>query len=139
VWFSYEELLAKFTDRRQAAYFDLGVEHGIAAAAANGLTNAMKTQRAIAKRIVQEVIRTGVARDEVVGALLVAAWAILGRTPGRPGRTASRLGGLGRSPSRRFLAIPIESLHLQSVATKQPGKIRRAAAMRPQFQERDRW
>jgi len=52
-WGTCEELLARVTDRRQAAYFDLGVEHGIAAAAANGLTNATKTQRAIAERIVQ--------------------------------------------------------------------------------------
>jgi hypothetical protein len=35
VWFAYEELLAKVKDRRQAGYFDLGVEHGIAAARAN--------------------------------------------------------------------------------------------------------
>jgi len=35
VWFAYEELLFRITDRRQAAYFDLGVEHGIAAARAS--------------------------------------------------------------------------------------------------------
>jgi hypothetical protein len=76
VWFAYEELLARITGRRQAAYFDLGVEHGIAAAAADGLTNPTKTQRAIAERIVQEVIRTGVARDDAVRAAVLAVWGV---------------------------------------------------------------
>jgi len=91
VWFAYEELLAKITDRRQAAYFDLGVEHGIAAAAANGLTNATKTQRAIAERIVQEVIRTGVSRDDAVRAAVQAVWALVGSAPQLP-----RLNARGR-------------------------------------------
>ncbi len=66
-------------DRRQAAHFDDGVEHGIAAAAANGLTHATKTQRAIAERIVQEVIRTGVSRDDAVRAAVLAVWGLTGR------------------------------------------------------------
>jgi hypothetical protein len=90
VWFAYEDLLSRTTDRRQAAYFDLGVEHGIAAAAANGLTKASPTQRAIAERIVQDVIRTGVARNEVVEALIVAAWAVIGRNAGRDTHPSSR-------------------------------------------------
>lgn len=76
VWFDYEDLLSRITDRRQAAYFDLGVEHGIAAAAANGLTKASPTQRAVADRIVQEVIRTGVARDDAVRAAVLAVWGL---------------------------------------------------------------
>jgi hypothetical protein len=79
VWFAYEDLLARITDRRQAAYFDLGVEHGIAAACAGGLAAATKTQRAIAERIVQEVIRTGVARDDAVRAAVLAVWGLQGR------------------------------------------------------------
>ena len=76
VWFAYEELLSRITDRRQAAYFDLGVEHGIAAAAANGLTKATSTQRAIAERIVQDVLRTGVSRDDAVRAVVLAVWGL---------------------------------------------------------------
>ena len=76
VWFAYEDLLSRITDRRQAAYFDLGVEHGIAAAAANGLTGASSTQRAIAERIVQKVIRTGVSRDDAVRAAVLAVWGL---------------------------------------------------------------
>ena len=88
-WGTCEELLARVTDRRQAAYFDLGVEHGIAAAAANGLTNATKTQRAIAERIVQEVIRTGVARDDAVRAAVLAVWGLSRRRRRAPVPRAS--------------------------------------------------
>ena len=84
VWFAYEELLARITDRRQAAYFDLGVEHGIAAAAASGLTKATSTQRAIAERIVQEVTRTGVSRDDAVRAAVLVVWALAGLSSREP-------------------------------------------------------
>jgi hypothetical protein len=89
VWFVYEDLLARITDRRQAAYFDLGVEHGIAAAAANGLTNPSETQRAIAERIVQEVIRTGVSRDDAVRAAVLAVWGLSRRRRRAPVPRAS--------------------------------------------------
>jgi hypothetical protein len=84
VWFAYEELLSRITDRRQAAYFDLGVEHGIAAAAANGLTKATPAQRAIAERIVQGVIRISVARDDAVRAALLAVWGLAATGARRP-------------------------------------------------------
>jgi hypothetical protein len=44
LWFRYEELLGRLTSRQQAAYFDLGVEHGIAAARGLGITRARMTQ-----------------------------------------------------------------------------------------------
>ena len=59
VWFAYEGLLARITDRRQAAYFDLGVEHGIAAARATELGADRKTVHALAQHVVKELIRTG--------------------------------------------------------------------------------
>ena len=58
----------------------MGVEYGIAATRATKLAGGKKTVNALAQRVVRELMRTGVARDEVVGALLVAAWAMLGRT-----------------------------------------------------------
>jgi hypothetical protein len=79
VWFAYEEVLAKITDRRHAAYFDLGVEHGIAAARATAMAGSRKNVNALAQRVVRDLVRTGVAKDEVVGALLVATWAVMGR------------------------------------------------------------
>jgi len=38
-----------------------------------------KTVNALAQRVVRELMRTGVARDDLIGALVVAAWAVLGR------------------------------------------------------------
>ena len=89
MWFAYEELLSRITDRRQAAYFDLGFEHGIAAAAANGLTKATSTQRAIAERIVQDVLRTGVSRDDAVRAVVLAVWGLSRRRRRAPVPRAS--------------------------------------------------
>jgi hypothetical protein len=83
VWFAYEELVAKITDRRQAAYFDLGVEHGIAAARANQLPGATKSARAIAEHLVREVVGTGVAPRVRVEAAVLAAWALAGSGPQR--------------------------------------------------------
>jgi hypothetical protein len=42
------------------------------------LAGGHKTVNALAQRVVRKLMRTGVARDEVVGALLVAAWAVVG-------------------------------------------------------------
>jgi hypothetical protein len=69
---------------RDAACLDLGVEHRIAAAAANGLTKPTPKQRAIAERIVQDVIRTGVARDDVIRAAVLAVWGLAGARARRP-------------------------------------------------------
>ena len=76
LWFAYEDHLSRLTSRQFAAYFDLGVEHGIAAAAANGLAGASKMQRALAERMVQEIVRTGVARNDAVRAAVLATWAL---------------------------------------------------------------
>jgi hypothetical protein len=94
LWFVYEEALGRMTSLQHAAYFDLGVEHGVAAARANALPGASKAARAIAERLVQEVVRTGVARGVAVEAAVMAAWAVLGGTTGKPrvsnrGSTAS--------------------------------------------------
>lgn len=63
---------------RIAAYFDVGVEHGAAATRATKLAGGRSTVNALAQRLVRELMRTGVARDDVVGALLVAARALVG-------------------------------------------------------------
>jgi len=91
IWFAYEELLARITDRRQAAYFDLGVEHGIAAARADQLPGASKAARAIAEHLVREVVGTGVAPRVRVDAAVLAAWALAGSAPQLP-----RLNARGR-------------------------------------------
>jgi hypothetical protein len=86
VWFAYEELLAKITDRRQAAYFDLGVEHGIAGARANQLPGASKSVRGIAAHVFREVIEAGVGQNFLGEAALVAAWSVLGKPSSTPAR-----------------------------------------------------
>jgi hypothetical protein len=76
-WFADEVLLSRIMDRRQAAYFDLGVEHGIAAARATVLAGGRESVNALAQHIVKEILRTGARREDAVGALIVAAWAIM--------------------------------------------------------------
>ena len=87
LWFDYEQAQGRVSSRREAGYFDLGVEYGIASARAHGLGRPSKTVRALSQRIVQEVLRTGVGRPEAAGAAIVAAWALLGgKEARRPGR-----------------------------------------------------
>jgi hypothetical protein len=78
LWFRFEAAADELRALREAAYFDVGVEYGIAASRATAMAGERKTVNALAQRVVRELTRTGVARDEVVGALLVAAWAVLG-------------------------------------------------------------
>jgi hypothetical protein len=90
-WFAYETLLSQITDRKQAAYFDLGVEHGIAEARANALHGASKSARAIAEHLVREIVGTSVAPSVRVEAAVLAAWALLGRPDGPWNRRPDRL------------------------------------------------
>lgn len=78
LWFTYELAADEMRALREAAYFDAGVEQGIAAARANALLRPSKKVRVLAERIVQETLRSGVACSESVEATLVAAWSLLG-------------------------------------------------------------
>lgn len=82
-WFDYERVADELRSKREAAYFDVGVEYGIAATRATKLAVGTKALHALAQQVVRELMRTGVARDDVVSALLVAAWAMLGWTTRR--------------------------------------------------------
>lgn len=79
-WFDYERAADQLRSKREAAYFDAGVEQGIAACAVLGLGRPSKRVRAYAQHILRELLRTGVERQEAVAAALVAAWALLGRS-----------------------------------------------------------
>ena len=83
-WFEYERVADELRSKREATYFDVGVEYGIAATRATALAGGRKTVNALAQRVVREVMRTGVGRNEVVGALLVAAWAVLEQRSRKP-------------------------------------------------------
>jgi len=65
-------------------FFDLGVEHGVAAARANQLPGASKQARAIAEHLVGEVVGTCVALRVRVEAVLLAAWGLRGSLRRRP-------------------------------------------------------
>jgi hypothetical protein len=89
LWFAYEEALGRLTSRQQAAYFDLGVEHGIAAARADQL-RAGRAVKKLAERLVREALGANVSREDVAAAAVMAAWAVLGRrTDLRDGRRAT--------------------------------------------------
>jgi len=82
-WFADEDLAARVANRRHAAYFDLGVEHGIAAARASQIPGATKQARAIAEHLVQEVVGSGVEPRVRVEATVLACWAMVGRKAAR--------------------------------------------------------
>jgi hypothetical protein len=87
LWFVYEEALGRMTSRQQAAYFDLGVEHGVAAAMADVLRSGPAVKK-LADRLVREALGATVSHEDVAAAAVLAAWAVLG------GKTVS-------APSRR--------------------------------------
>ncbi len=78
LWFDFESAADELRAKREAAYFNVGVEQGIAACAVHGLGRPSKRVRAHAQHVVQELLRTGVERRDAVKSALVAAWALLG-------------------------------------------------------------
>jgi len=75
LWFVYEQLLGRITSRQHAAYFDLGVEHGAAAARVEVLRARASVQR-VANGLVREALHADVAPDVRVAAAVLAAWAL---------------------------------------------------------------
>lgn len=76
-WFKFERAADEMRARREAAYFDVGVEHGIAACAAHAFGTPTKRVRAIADYLVRELLSTGVPRTDAVRAAITAAWALV--------------------------------------------------------------
>ena len=79
LWFAYEEALGRMTSRQQAAYFDLGVEHGAAAARAHQLRAGL-TVRKLADRLVRKTLGANSSREDVAAAAVMAAWGLLWRS-----------------------------------------------------------
>jgi hypothetical protein len=86
LWFDYEEALGRMTSRQQAAYFDLGVEHGIAAAREDQLRAGPAVTK-LADRLVREALGANVPREDVAAVAVMAAWAVVG---GKTATTMSR-------------------------------------------------
>jgi hypothetical protein len=87
LWFVYEEALGRLTSRQQAAYFDLGVEHGVAAARADVL-RAGPAVRKLADRLAREALGAKLPRGDVAAAAAMAAWAVVEEGRGRTARRA---------------------------------------------------
>lgn len=79
LWFDYEDAKGNFDRAREEAYFDVGVEHGLAAVHANELAEPRQEVRALAQRLLREAMASGLAREDVAAAAVLAAWSLLGR------------------------------------------------------------
>ena len=78
VWFDYEDVLGRLTDLRQAAYFDLGVQHGVAHSRVRALRSGDAAVEKLASRLVREALCSKVALEVAVSATVMAAWAMVG-------------------------------------------------------------
>ena len=89
LWFDYEELQGRLTSLREAAYFDLGVELGVAEARQRRLRGE-RTVKQLAARLVREALAANVARKDASAAAVMAAWIVLGGKRATPGVQAHR-------------------------------------------------
>jgi hypothetical protein len=81
LWLRLEELLGELHSDREAAYFDIGYEHGRAAGRAEGLADggprAAHAYRALAQHVREAAVNAGLPDAQATGALIEAAWALL--------------------------------------------------------------
>jgi hypothetical protein len=98
LWLRLEELLGEQRLDREAAYFDIGYEHGRAAGRAEALADGkLRTSSAyheLAQRVREAAVNAGLPHEQATSALIEAAWALVlaGGTTGATGTTASRRG-----------------------------------------------
>ncbi|MBI3182567.1 MAG: hypothetical protein HYZ28_10565 [Myxococcales bacterium] len=95
LWMRIEELLGEYRYDREAAYFDIGYEHGRAFGRAEGLAEgkprATPAYRDLALRVREAAVNAGIPHDQAVAALLEATWALLAsRETPRPRTTKDR-------------------------------------------------
>jgi len=81
LWLRLEELLGEQRLDREAAYFDIGYEHGRAAgraeALADGKLRASSAYRALAQRVREAAVNPGLPHEQAASALIEAAWALV--------------------------------------------------------------
>ncbi|MBN1773593.1 MAG: hypothetical protein JXB32_20185 [Deltaproteobacteria bacterium] len=81
LWLRLEELLADCRMDREAAFFDIGLEHGRAAGRAEefarGRPGGTPTYRALALRVREAAVNAGLPNGLAAAALLEAAWALV--------------------------------------------------------------
>ena len=79
LWIEFEQIKGDECSAREEVYFDLGVEHGLAAAHANELSEPRRRVRALAQRLLREAMASGLAPEDAAAATTLAAWSLLGR------------------------------------------------------------
>lgn len=92
LWLRLEELLGEQRLDREAAYFDVGYEHGRAVGRAETLAekgpHGSAAYRELAQRLREAAVNAGLPHERATAALLEAAWAILddsrAPSPGKP-------------------------------------------------------
>jgi hypothetical protein len=103
LWLRLEELLGEQRLDREAAYFDIGYEHGYVAGRAEALAETEPqgtAYRALAQRLREAAVNAGLSHERATTALLEAAWALLVEGGARaPGARGSRPKGTRRRPS----------------------------------------
>lgn len=82
LWLRLEELLGEQRLDREAAYFDIGYEHGRAAgraeALADGRPRASTAYRELARRVREAAVNASLPPGQTASALLEVAWALIG-------------------------------------------------------------
>lgn len=81
LWLRLEEMLGEQRLDREAAYFDVGYQHGRAAgraeALADGMPRASTAYQDLARRIREAVVNASLPPGQATSALLEAAWALV--------------------------------------------------------------
>lgn len=79
LWFDYEQAMGDLYSAREEAYFDVGVEHGLAAAHVNELAEQRRLVKDLAQRLLREAMASGLQREDAAAAATLATWSLLGR------------------------------------------------------------
>jgi hypothetical protein len=83
LWHRYEVVKGNLTRLREETYFDLGVEHGLAVAAMNGLQSRTPAVERLTKRLLQLVRTEGLNAVESTTAIVLVVWTLLSETKGK--------------------------------------------------------
>ena len=77
LWFDYETTSTDLGLALEAAYFDAGVSHGLAAASVESASETSVAVREQAARVVRELLAAGLAPSDAAAAASLAAWSLV--------------------------------------------------------------
>ena len=90
LWFRYERVWDELRARREAAYFDVGVELGTTAVSMKDLRSRRRAVQELGWKLAREALASGASREDAVGAAVVAAWAMLSGAESRQAKRSPR-------------------------------------------------